>query len=196
MPDAIRQDAAGPWLAGIFEAEAPFLAACRAARAEGRSGLQAWSPWPVHGLDEALGLAPSPIGRVVLAAVLLGAALCFAMQYHLQVVDWPLVHGGKPYATWQLWVVPTLEAGLLLGALANLAACLHLCRLLPDPCTRLPAPRLADDRLCLAVALEGGERDRLEAWLRAQGAVEVLELAPGPALRGETEFAREEATRA
>lgn len=189
MPDAIRQDCTGPYVAGLFRDQGAFLSACRAARAGGHADLQAWSPWPVPGLDAALGLERSRIGRPVLMAIVLGAAACLAFQYHQQVLEWPMVYGGKPYSAWMLWMVPTLEAGLLLGGLVNLLACFACCRLLPDPYTRLPDPRLGDDRLCLALGCAGRDPGKLEAWLRANGAEDCLLLAPGAAVKGEPDFA-------
>lgn len=176
MADAIAPSGATAYVGGLFADEAAFVAACRAARAAGHRDLQAWTPWPVHGLEEILGLDRSPIGRIVLAAIVLGLVLCAGFIYHLQVEDWPVVYGGKPYATWQLWVVPVLETGLLLGAVANLLACFQACKLMPDPFTRLPDPRLTDDRFCLAVPV-GADPEAMRAWLRGLGAVAAIDIA-------------------
>jgi hypothetical protein len=171
MVDAIKPLGQGPYAAGLFADEASFVAACRAARAEGRTDLQAWSPWPVHGLEEVLGLDRSLIGRAVFTVIVLGWLFCFALQFHLQVIDWPVVYGGKPYAAWQLWVVPILETGLLFGAIVNLNACFFTCRLLPDPFTVLPDPRLSDDRFALALA---GTPAELAVWFKSHGADSVI----------------------
>lgn len=187
MADAIATTGAAPYVGGLFADEAGFLAAARAARAAGHADLQAWTPWPVHGLEDALGLQRSWIGRPVFAAVLLGFALCFAGISYLQVDYWPVIYGGKPYFAWPLWVVPVLEIGLLLGAIVNLLACFHTCRLVPDPFTRLPDPRLTDDRFCLALPA-GGDPEAVRAWLRAQGAGDCLAIA-GPDAVGGPRFA-------
>jgi len=186
MVDAVRPLGIGPYRAGIFADEAGFVAACRAARAAGHTDLQAWSPWPVHGLDEVLGLDRSLIGRAVFTVTVLGWLFCFALQYHLQVTDWPIVYGGKPYVTWQLWVVPILETGLLFGAIANFLVCCHLCKLMPDPFVVLPDPRLSDDRF--AIALGGSDSVALDAWFTAQGAESVIDVDPLDA-KGEPIFA-------
>jgi hypothetical protein len=67
-----------------------------------------------------------------------------------------------------------METGLLLGALANMGIALHLCRLLPDPNTRLINDRITDDTFALVLPIGTDKTaDGLSAWLREQGAEEV-----------------------
>jgi hypothetical protein len=183
MADAVRTAGGHGYIAGLFADEGSFVAACRAARAAGHTDLQAWTPWPVHGLEEVLGLERSWIGRAVFPAILIGFVLCSGFLYQLTVEDWPVVYGGKPYGAWQLWVVPVLETGLLLGAVVNLLAVFHTCRLVPDPFATLPDPRLSDDRFALALPA-GGDAAAVCAWFAAQGAESTL------AVDGETALAR------
>ena len=189
MADVCTPSARGEYLAGLFTDEGAFVAACRAARAEGRTDLQAWTPWPVHGLEEVLGLDRSWIGRGVLGATACGLAFCFVLLFQLTVIDWPVIYGGKPYFTWQLWVVPILELGLLLGAVANLKLAFFTCRLLPEPGTKLPSPRMSDDAFALALPVGEG----VEAWLREHGATGLVSVSAAQA-SGEPEFSCPEAT--
>ncbi len=168
---------------GHFATEAGFVAAAKASKEAGLHG-EYYLPWPVHGIEAALGLERSLIGRPVLGAIAFGCAAAFGMQYGLQVVDWPVIYSGKPYFTWQLWVVVTLETGLLLGAVTNLLACFHACRLFPNPTPAIVSPRHSDDRFGIALTA-GGDRDEesLLSWLKAHGAdaVEVQRSKPSPA---------------
>jgi len=155
---------------GIYADEAVFLAACRAARAKGLT-VEAYTPWPVHGLEDALGLSRSLIGRPVFALIIVGCVLAFMMQYHLQVIDWPVIYSGKPFMTWPLWVVATLETGLLLGAVTNMLLCFQKCSLFPDPAPQQPDPRVTDDRFALvATPIAGESLETTAEWLRAHGA--------------------------
>jgi hypothetical protein len=165
---------------GHFATEAGFVAAAKAAKDAGLRG-EYYLPWPVHGIEAALGLERSLIGRPVLGAIAFGCAAAFAMQYGLQVVDWPVIYSGKPYFTWQLWVVVTLETGLLLGAVTNLLACFHVCRLYPNPSPAILSPRHSDDRFGIALPV-GQDRDEesLLSWLRAHGADAVEVQRPKP----------------
>ena len=91
-----------------------------------------------------------------------------------QEVNYPLNVGGKPYFAWQTFLVVIMETGLLLGALANMGIALHLCRLLPDPNTRLINDRITDDTFALVLPVTAGkDAEGLSSWLRAQGAEEV-----------------------
>jgi hypothetical protein len=151
------------WCVGAYTDADAFLAACRAARGRGLAP-QAWAPYPVHGLEDALGLERSWIGRPVFATILVGFVVAFAGLYHLGVIDYPINVSGKPFFAWQTFVVMTLEVGLLLGALVNMAVAFHACRLLPLPETALVDARQTDDRFLIALPVTGdgtAERDFL-----------------------------------
>ena len=171
--DETRAKGNKPFVAGFFSDEHGLLKAARAARVAGYTNLQAWSPYPVHGLDPVLGLKRSLIGRPVFTVVLLGFLFVFIGIAWLMTFDWAIIYGGKPYFTWQLFIVPTLESGLLFGALVNLNACFGACRLVPDPFTTLPDLRLTDDQFCLAISTKEAAVAELENLLRTAGAVDV-----------------------
>jgi hypothetical protein len=141
----------GSYVAGFWKSPEAFKAAARAAREAGYAQLQAYMPYPLHGFDDILGLQRSWIGRPVFAICCVGFLLAFGMCSYHMVDDFPAIYGGKPYATWQLFVVVTLETGLLFGALANLLLCFHTCRLLPDPTFTPMHERLSDDTFAIAV---------------------------------------------
>jgi hypothetical protein len=162
-----------PIVAGYYRDESRFTEACAAAVAAGHRP-DAFTPYPVHGLDAKLGIARSLIGRPVLSVILVGFMLGLFLAWYTQSQDWPLNVGGKPYFAWQTFVVVILETGLLLGALANMGLALHFCRLLPDPNTRLINDRITDDTFALVLPLvAGGDHAALARWLREHGAEEV-----------------------
>lgn len=163
-----------PHVVGFWRNPLAFKIAARAARDAGHANLQAYLPYPIHGIEEQLGLKRSLIGRVVFSVAVIGFVLAYGMQFDRQVMDYPMVYGGKPYHTWQLFVVVTLETGLLLGALANLLLCFHTCRLVPNPGFTPMHPRLSDDTFALAVPITAAHRaDALVGWFRQLGADEV-----------------------
>lgn len=164
-------------IAGFFADEHSTLAAATAARAAGHTAIQVWSPYPVHGIDAVLGLQRSLIGRPVFAICLVGFLFTFFGIHHLMVEDWTVIYGGKPYSTWALWVVPTLEAGLLFGAVLNLKMVLFTCRLIPDPFVRLPDPRVTDDQFCVSLSTARTPASELEALLIAHGAVTTRQIS-------------------
>lgn len=162
-----------PIVAGYYRDVSRFSDACGAATAAGHQP-EAFTPWPVHGLETKLGIPRSTLGRPVLAVILVGFALGLYLCWYTQYQSYPLNVGGKPYFAWQTFVVVIMATGLLLGALANMGIALHLCRLLPDPNTRLINDRITDDTFALVLPItDGKDAEGLSAWLRAQGAEEV-----------------------
>jgi hypothetical protein len=164
---------ARPIVAGYWRDQSRFTEACAAATVAGLKP-EAFTPWPVHGLEARLGIPRSTLGRPVLTVILIGFALGLHLAWYTQYLDYPLIVGGKPYFDWRTFVVVIMETGLLLGALANMGIALHLCRLLPDPHTRLINDRITDDTFALVLPLSADKTaEGLSGWLREQGAEEV-----------------------
>ncbi len=162
-----------PIVAGYYRDVSRFSEACGAATSAGLKP-EAFTPWPVHGLEKKLGIPRSTLGRPVMAVILIGFALGLHLCWYTQYQSYPLNVGGKPYFAWQTFVVVIMETGLLLGALANMGIALHLCRLLPDPNTRLINDRITDDTFALVLPIVAGKDvEGLSTWLREQGAEEV-----------------------
>lgn len=157
---------------GYWTDKEAFVKACEASHHAGHHGHQAFTPWPIHGLEAKMGLGRSWIGRVVLFMLLFGAFCGFMMQWWMMKQDYPINIAGKPYNSWPAFVVITFESGILLGALTNLVVCLLVaCRLFPQPNTVLPSDLLTDDTFCLAIpAADQAQLDALEAWLKEHGA--------------------------
>lgn len=102
-------------LVGHVETPGALLKACEALRAEGYRRFDAHSPFPVHGLEKAMGLAPSPLPWITLVAGIFGAVGVFALQMWTMGVDYPLNISGKPYFAFQAYV-PILFEGTVLAA--------------------------------------------------------------------------------
>jgi hypothetical protein len=85
-----------------------------------------FTPFPVHGMDEAMGIKPTVLPRLVFAAGALGCVLALAMQWWMNAHDYPLVISGKP-----LWSIPanipvTFEVTVLMAALTAVFGMLWL----------------------------------------------------------------------
>ena len=81
---------------GDFASPEDLLRAIRTLRTAGFTRLEAYSPFPIHGIDEALGEPRSPLGRIVFVAAMLGLASAIALQWWTGAVDYKLVIAGKP----------------------------------------------------------------------------------------------------
>jgi hypothetical protein len=158
-----------PRILATFAGEAALLEAAHALRAAGVAIDDAFTPYAVHGLDDALGLRRSRLTWVCFLAGAMGATAAMAFQVWTSAVSWPLNIGGKPFASIPAFIPVTFELTVLSAALASAAAFFLRSRLFPGRGTRPPLPRLTDDRFALVVA-DGADARRL---LRAAGADEI-----------------------
>lgn len=135
----------------VFDRDAELVAAARAARAAGLRVLDAYTPYPVHGLDRAMALRPSRLSWVAAAAGLTGAVLKLWFEIWTAVVDWPLNVGGKPHNSLPAFVPITFEVMVLFAGLATVAAFFLVARLRPGRQGEVPAVGVTDDRFALVV---------------------------------------------
>jgi len=173
---------------GELSTPAELLRAARGLREAGYERVDAHSPFPVHGLERALGLARSPVPWFVLVLGLGGAAAGMALQWWVSVEAYPLVISGKPFFSWPAFVPIMFECGVLGGALGAIFGFLAMARL---PRHHHPLfesqrfERMSDDRFFLSVEAEDPlfDREGTLALLRRLGAghVELIEL-PAPAV--------------
>ncbi len=107
-----------------YDTQQRLFAGCAAARKAGLERWEAHTPYPVHGLDQAMGLASSRIGLVVLAMTLGGAAAGFLLQAWVAGIASPLVISGKPLFSWPAFIPITFETAVFGGALGTVASLL------------------------------------------------------------------------
>lgn len=163
-----------PVLVGYFDSEEKVLDATRAVREAGYSLHDVYTPYAVHGLDEAMGLKPSRLTWVCFGAGLLGGSLALALQLYTSVVSWPLNVGGKPFNSFPAFVPVAFELTVLFAALITVGSFLARVKLFPGN-RRAALPRVTDDRF--AIALEPpAELAAAEAMLRQHGAVETARM--------------------
>ncbi len=155
---------------GFFDAPDLLISATRKAREAKYRDFDAYTPYPVHGLEAAQGIKRSPIPYVTFLAGITGCAAAFALQYWTSAVDWPLNVGGKPFNSWPAFVPVMFELTILFGGLSTFAALLFFCRL-PNARKRNFDPRLTSDRFALMIEapLHGEDPEEAEEILKAGG---------------------------
>jgi hypothetical protein len=104
-------------LMGEFESPQDLVDAARRARAEGYRKLDAYTPFPVEGLAEALELGTTKVPLLVLIGGVIGALLGYGMQYYVAAVDYPVNVGGRPYNSWPAFIPVTFEMTVLVAGL-------------------------------------------------------------------------------
>lgn len=114
---------------GEFAGGPELLAAARALREAGHAGLDVYSPYPLAGTAEALGLKPTRIPLVTLVGGLTGALTGYAIQAYTNAVDYPINVGGRPPHAAPMFVPITFELGVLFAALSAVLSLILFCGL-------------------------------------------------------------------
>ena len=122
------QEAEQGWFIRVKGAE-ELLAAARRIKQAGIADFDCFCPFPVHGLDQAMGLSASTLPAVTLAAGLIGCLTGVAFIFYVMVWDWPQNYGGKPYFAWPAFVPIFFEMSVLFAALATVIAFINRARL-------------------------------------------------------------------
>ena len=130
-PPLLPELPAGPYYGVLARFAGPreLLHACERVRDLGFTRWDAHSPFPVHGLDRAMGLRDSRLPWIVLVLGLSGAAGAMLLQWWVHVHAYPLVISGKPLFSWPAFVPVTFEVGVLFGALGAVFGMFGLNRL-------------------------------------------------------------------
>lgn len=103
---------------GSFSEPDELVAAGKKIYAMGYRKLDAMSPFPVHGIDDAIGIPRSKLGWLVVCFALLGMATAQALQYYVGVINYPLVIGGKPLFDFTFSIPVTFELTILFSAIS------------------------------------------------------------------------------
>jgi hypothetical protein len=109
-----------------FDSVHTLLAAANRTREAGYKRIDAYSPFPVEGLAEAIGFPHNEVPLVVLIGGLIGGVSGYLMQYWMSAVDYPLNIGGKPYHSWPSFIVITFEMTILFAGISAVFGMLAL----------------------------------------------------------------------
>lgn len=140
-----------------FDDEVPLLQAVRILRDSKEIITDVLSPFPVHGLDEALSLKRSRIPVVGFIFGALGAILAFGFQAWVFTVSYPLIIGGKPFFSVPTFIPITFEVTVLFAGLSMVAAFLIRSKLKPDIRFEPVDERITDDRFVILIDADDEE---------------------------------------
>jgi hypothetical protein len=112
-----------------FENPTALAAAARQVREKGYRKVEAYSPFAIEEVNEALGLHHNRLPLIVLCGGIVGGLTGYLMQYYLAVVDFPINIGGRPLHSWPSFIIITFELTILFAALATVLGLLGLCGL-------------------------------------------------------------------
>jgi hypothetical protein len=161
-------------MAGIWEDEHQLVKAARKVRESGFKKFEAITPFPIHGIDDAMAIPFSWIPWVTLVFCLAGFSFGTWFTWWTSAVDWPIIIGGKPMWSLPAFVPIMFECTILFGALSSVAALLYVCGL-PQIDPPVIDPTLSSHRFGLFIPEDdhGYNQANVEKLLRDLGAVEV-----------------------
>lgn len=138
-------------LVAVFTDPNDALHATDKVREEGFEIVDVYTPFPVHGMDDAMGLKRSKITWVTFIAGMSGAAIALLGQIFVNW-DYPIVIGGKqPVYPIPAFIPITFELTVLIGGLTTVAALFHLGKFIPFKTPKLVAEGITDDRFALEI---------------------------------------------
>jgi hypothetical protein len=109
-----------------FDSATSLMTAAHRTREAGYIKLDAYSPFPIEGLAEAIGFHSNAVPLVVLIGGLIGGLTGYLMQYWISAVTYPINVGGKPYHSWPAFIVVTFEMTILFGGISAVLGMLAL----------------------------------------------------------------------
>ena len=96
-----------------------LLAGAKVLREKGYAKIDTHTPYPIHGIEEALGLGRPRIPTIVLCGAITGMILAFTMMYYMNVYDWPINVANRPPLSLPAFVPITFELAVLLGGTSS-----------------------------------------------------------------------------
>ena len=165
-----------------FDNPTALVNAARRAREDGYRKLDAYSPFPIEELSDALHLHQNKLPLIVLFGGITGMMLGYLMQYYITVIYFPINIGGRPLHSWPAYIVITFEMTILLSALAAVFGLLALCGLpMPyHPVFNVPRFALASRNrffLCIEATDPLFDRKKTCGFLESLEPSEVTEVA-------------------
>ena len=170
-------DADKNYVVGIFNDEDVLLDAVAKVRGSGVKIYEVFTPFPVHGLDEALGYKRTRLPIAAFMFGITGTGLALLMQIWMLGHDWPMIIGGKNFASLPPFVPVTFEFTVLLAALGMVGTFMIVSDMKPYKKPRYFDVRSTDDKHVMAIdlALNSKSKEDISRLLKEAGAEEVNE---------------------
>lgn len=153
-----------------------LMSAVKKLRAEKHHIEEIYTPFPVHGLDKAMGLEPTRIAITAFMYGCVGLSVAISMMYYIMIKDWPQNIGGKPSFSFlenmPAFVPIMFELTVFFAAHLMVITFYMRSKLWPFKEAENPDVRTTDDHFLMEVAIHGNEKE-LAALLEETGAIEI-----------------------
>jgi hypothetical protein len=161
----------------IFDDEEPLMASAKTLRSQGIRIKDVFTPFPVHGLDAAIGVPRTRIAICAFIYGITGTCLATLMMWYMMIHDWPTDVGGKPSFAYYMNVpafIPITFESTVLCAAHGMAITFYLRSwLVPGAKAKNPDPRTTDDKFLMIVETKADNSSNVESLLKAGGASEI-----------------------
>lgn len=165
------------YIVGVYGDEVVLLKAIKLIREGGIKIHEAFSPYPIHGIDEALGYKRSRLPKAAFLFGALGLTLALTMQFWMMGYDWQMIIGGKNFASLPPFVPVSFELTVLLSALGMVGTFMIASDLKPYKKPKIFDIRITDDKHVIAIDLSDNKisKEEITKIVAQSGAEEVNE---------------------
>ena len=163
-------------LYGLYDDETVLLKAIHQAKHDHLEIMDVFTPFPVHGMEEALHLEESRLHISGFIYGAIGALTGFGAMTWIFTRDWPIIFGGKPYFSVPSFIPITFEMTVLFASVGMVVTFFTICGMGPGITNPTLDERITDDKFCIAfdvTSAEDAEVDKLRKFLSGSGASEM-----------------------
>lgn len=164
------------FVVGSFDDEAVLFPAVKKVRAAGYRIHDVYTPFPVHGLDHALGLRETSLHTAGFIYGITGTTTALSFMSWVFTTDWPMNIGGKPHFPLPAFIPITFELTVLFAAVGMVMTFMYLCQMAPFVKKHIFHPRQTDDLFVMVVEVTEKTRpEEVKAFLDSVGAQQINE---------------------
>tara|TARA_B100001250_G_C19778762_1_gene780846 strand:+ start:466 stop:996 length:531 start_codon:yes stop_codon:yes gene_type:complete len=166
---------------GIYDDDDVILDAVKVIKDEGYQINEVYSPFPIHGLDKAMGLKHSRLAITSFIYGCIGASCALLMFWYMMVHDWPMNIGGKPNFTLNenlpAFVPVLFEMTVFFASHLLVITFLIRCSLFPGSQSKSPDPRTTDDKFLMEIHVSEDDKKvkKIKDLIKKTGATEIKE---------------------
>lgn len=164
------------FVVGCFSDEPAIFKAVKKVRTSGHKLHDIYTPYPVHGLDEAMGLRQTSLHTAGFFYGLFGVIAALAGMAFVTVHSWPLNFDGKPHFPLPSFIPITFEFTVLVSSVGMVLTFCWLNQLMPFVKKHVFHPRQTDDLIVMVLEVtEGANPEELKGWFQELNAIEISE---------------------
>jgi Protein of unknown function (DUF3341) len=165
-------------LFGLYNDETEILSAVHKAKADHLDIYDVFTPFPVHGMEDAMEFSESRLHMAGFVYGLIGLLTAFLGMTWIFTSDWPIIFGGKPYWSVPAFIPITFELTVLFAAIGMVVTFYTICGMGPGVINPTLHDRITDDKFCLAFDVTNAsdvDKSKFQSFLEKTGAEEITQ---------------------